>query len=48
VVATKNDMTNRTIAGAQPFNEPDFGPWNQGSPQNLSDIRDGESWDSAA
>jgi hypothetical protein len=38
MIATKNYMTNRTIAWAQPFNEPDYGPWNQGSPQDLSNI----------
>jgi len=38
MVATKNYMTNRTIAWAQPFNEPDFGPWNQGNAQDLASI----------
>jgi autotransporter-associated beta strand protein len=31
-------FTNRTMLMAQPFNEPDYAPWDQGSPQNLYDI----------
>lgn len=31
-------FTNRTMLMAQPFNEPDYGPWNQGSQQNLYNI----------
>ena len=38
MVATKTYMTNRTIAWAQPFNEPDYGPWNQGNAQDLYNI----------
>jgi hypothetical protein len=38
MVATKNYLTNRTVALAQPFNEPDYAPWNQGSAQDLYDI----------
>ncbi|MEJ5259472.1 MAG: carbohydrate-binding domain-containing protein [Anaerohalosphaeraceae bacterium] len=29
---------NRPIAAVEPFNEPDYSPWNQGTPQNLYDI----------
>ena len=38
MVASKTYMTNRTIAWAQPFNEPDYGPWNQGNAQDLYNI----------
>jgi hypothetical protein len=37
MIATKRHM-NRSVAWAQPFNEPDFGPWNQGNPEDLYNI----------
>lgn len=38
MIATKNYPTNRPIAWAQPFNEPDYGPWNQGNATDLYNI----------